>query len=62
MTNDQYMTRKEVEDITGMSAATILNRQRQGLLHPIKSNRDQRLNLYSRAEVEALTAAITKSA
>lgn len=49
-----YLTKAQVMELTGLSSNTITKRANDGLLHPIKSTRDTRMNLYRRAEVEAL--------
>lgn len=49
-----YLTKAQVLEVTGLSASTIEKRVRADMLHPVKSPRDARMNLYRRAEVEAL--------
>jgi predicted DNA-binding transcriptional regulator AlpA len=55
MSADQYLTTKQVEEITGLTRRSIARRVKAGLLTPHKSFKDTRLNLYRRDQVEALT-------
>lgn len=50
----EFLTRTEVAELTGLSFTTIQKRVRAGLLHPVKSTRDTRMNLYPKHEVQAL--------
>lgn len=49
-----YLTKAQVVELTGLSPNTIAKRTKAGVLNPIKSSLDTRMNLYRRDEVEAL--------